>query len=1019
MTISNPLFIPVSNMQALLLLLSAACAKATVSSQDCAGAWGSWSGCSPSCGTGYQNRTYLQLQPRMGAGQPCNPAIGTTATQLCQNNQPCFVGQSCMIQYQGSQQTFSCVQVSNTSTQAVLVPCTGVPGQLWTIQPTSTVNDYTLVSSLQINGQQSCLMPLQNSGSGTQQSNVLAWACSNNQPYQEWTMATNYLNNGYIQNVGANLCLDFLSGTGVSTSSTPIIVDKCSVQSTTWVINCNQDCVYGDWGDWGTCSQLCGGGTQTQSRQSLLWGFSNCDATTQTQSCNAWACTTVESCLLLPVQDPYHLKCLSFAAGDYSLVARACTGETGQLWSYDGTYLHNELKIDNQPVCLTVQADLTLKAWPCNNGTDNSQKFSLYFDQLVSFTQGLCITITGGLNFQLTTQDVGLQVCTSSNSQNFQFTCVPSNACTGVCPSACLCSLDTNLNPYCSCPGQSCASVACLNGGISYYDGSQCLCSCPLGYSGSTCGVALECTYSAWSSWSICSKLCGGGQATQTRSALTFPNICTDLTATGSCNSASCTPVGVSSLPPATATPFGVTPFTGCLILPLDNPTMCLTIGSSSDATTVSPCSASQAAAQSWTYDGNLSITDPNGNSLDISGGLSGSNVITWQVNGGNNQEFTFSNNMIKSVDGRCLQYSNGQVYVSSCGNFQGWTTDCTSWPAAALATTSSAQTSVSAAQTAGCTFELDNTGRCLTVVNGNVNIAPCTGALAQKFIVNSVSQTIQSSLTGQCLNIEGGESGYNVIVWDCNGGNNEVFYPSGGTIMAALGQCVDAEYGISGTNAIVWKCNGQNNQLWNQNCNTTCNYGPWSAWTGCTETCGAGTQFRVRYVDPTLAAQCPDTVASSSCNVTACAACTFTDWTAWTPCSATCGGGFTQRYRVLTTTPPTGITCPATIDMTLCNSQACTAQTTATSQQGSSTSQQGSSTSQYQAPPTSCPLPTVSVSSPVDCVLGPWGAWSTCSASCGLGKRSQVSPIVVAAANGGQACPSNQQWQYCNPQSC
>lgn len=58
------------------------------------------------------------------------------------------------------------------------------------------------------------------------------------------------------------------------------------------------------------------------------------------------------------------------------------------------------------------------------------------------------------------------------------------------------------------------------------------------------------------------------------------------------------------------------------------------------------------------------------------------------------------------------------------------------------------------------------------------------------------------------------------------------------------------------------------------------------------------------------------------------------------------------------------------------------------------------------------------SVSSPVDCVLGPWGAWSTCSASCGLGKRSQISPIVVVAANGGQACPSNQQWQYCVPAS-
>ena len=87
--------------------------------------------------------------------------------------------------------------------------------------------------------------------------------------------------------------------------------------------------------------------------------------------------------MIRPTFDPYHKKCLSFAPGLFQLVARPCTGESSQLWSYDGTYLTSDVLINHQEVCLTAQPGEALQAWPCNGGKDNSQKFDRYFDTLV------------------------------------------------------------------------------------------------------------------------------------------------------------------------------------------------------------------------------------------------------------------------------------------------------------------------------------------------------------------------------------------------------------------------------------------------------------------------------------------------------------------------------------------------------------------------------------------------------------------------------------------------------------
>jgi len=38
----------------------------------------------------------------------------------------------------------------------------------------------------------------------------------------------------------------------------------------------------------------------------------------------------------------------------------------------------------------------------------------------------------------------------------------PTDACVNACPGQCLCQLDTNLNPFCNCPGSSCSNLMCF-----------------------------------------------------------------------------------------------------------------------------------------------------------------------------------------------------------------------------------------------------------------------------------------------------------------------------------------------------------------------------------------------------------------------------------------------------------------------------------------------------------------------------------------------------------------------------
>lgn len=63
---------------------------------------------------------------------------------------------------------------------------------------------------------------------------------------------------------------------------------SCNTQS------CNVNCVVGSWGNWGSCSKSCGGGTRTRTRSVVTPQSGNgaaCPSLSQSQSCNTQCCT--------------------------------------------------------------------------------------------------------------------------------------------------------------------------------------------------------------------------------------------------------------------------------------------------------------------------------------------------------------------------------------------------------------------------------------------------------------------------------------------------------------------------------------------------------------------------------------------------------------------------------------------------------------------------------------------------------------------------------------------------------
>jgi len=107
---------------------------------------------------------------------------------------------------------------------------------------------------------------------------------------------------------------------------------------------------------------------------------------------------------------------------------------------------------------------------------------------------------------------------------------------------------------------------------------------------------------------------------------------------------------------------------------------------------------------------------------------------------------------------------------------------------------------------------------------------------------------------------------------------------------------------------------------------------------------------------------------------------CKVEDWSSWSDCSATCGGGTKTRGRgVVQEAEIGGAVCPTLEEEESCNTDQC----------------------------------------PVDCEVEDWSSWSECSATCGGGTRTRERKVVQEPENGGAACQDREEEESCKTEPC
>lgn len=162
------------------------------------------------------------------------------------------------------------------------------------------------------------------------------------------------------------------------------------------------------------------------------------------------------------------------------------------------------------------------------------------------------------------------------------------------------------------------------------------------------------------------------------------------------------------------------------------------------------------------------------------------------------------------------------------------------------------------------------------------------------------------------------------------------------------------------------------------------CKMSDWSVWSACPTTCGGGEKVRTRQVlslPSNGGKECEHTVEREACNIQGCPTdCVVGDWTEWSTCSVACGGkGVQSRTRsVLRPSANGGKECPTLMERRTCGSQPCRE----------------------------------------DCRVSEWGPWSECDKVKAGGKQMRTRKIVQEAVSGGKECPALEQVQPC-PEDC
>eukprot|EP00397_Hematodinium_sp_SG-2012_P007230 GEMP01007272.1.p1 GENE.GEMP01007272.1~~GEMP01007272.1.p1 ORF type:complete len:1040 (+),score=226.82 GEMP01007272.1:331-3450(+) len=169
--------------------------------------------------------------------------------------------------------------------------------------------------------------------------------------------------------------------------------------------------------------------------------------------------------------------------------------------------------------------------------------------------------------------------------------------------------------------------------------------------------------------------------------------------------------------------------------------------------------------------------------------------------------------------------------------------------------------------------------------------------------------------------------------------------------------------------------------------------WGPWGKFGECSASCGGGYQFRVRCID-VPGNHCGQGVDGPmteyrSCNPSRCGDvvldCAFSDWSAWGACSCSCSGVQDRTRQISVYARQGGIACTGPVK-------------------------------QFEP----CNILTCAKGPVQDCELTEWGGWDTCSAECGGGYQFRDRKIKQNASNGGNECDGYlKEIQPCNRHTC
>jgi hypothetical protein len=157
-----------------------------------------------------------------------------------------------------------------------------------------------------------------------------------------------------------------------------------------------------------------------------------------------------------------------------------------------------------------------------------------------------------------------------------------------------------------------------------------------------------------------------------------------------------------------------------------------------------------------------------------------------------------------------------------------------------------------------------------------------------------------------------------------------------------------------------------------------------WSEWSTCSRTCGGGTRSRHDHVIQTASNgghACPNPPRQQieTCHEHPCEDLCHWTWTDWSECSTDCGTGTRTRKQVIQS--PYGVcTFTPQSQVETCSSSHC----------------------------------------PTDCQVQ-WGPWGGCSSSCDGGSQTRTMQIVMSPTHGGTSCPSPlmQESRMCNEIDC